>query len=382
LALVVLPGLLFTLLGCGAVPVEPDETAVVPVLVAQAEMGQLSRGDILTGKVVPRTEINLVPKMAGIVAAVPVAVGDRVQAGRILLRFEAAELEAQLRQAEAGVAAAESGLVQAELALKQAQADYERMKLLFDQGAIPAADFEKVEVNYELARDRADDQMPAQLQQAEAQRDLVRANLENAVVTAPIAGLVVTRNVDPGELASQAVPVLTIVDIDRVRVVVDAPGKLVNRLRIGQEVAVRITAAAPEPLSGEIISIAPAIDPQTRAYLVEIELPNPDHLLKPGMFAEADLGAADDEQVLVLRDAVFQRAGVNAVFVYADGRVELREIVPGASDGRMMAVLEGLAAGEVVVVSGPGVLNDGMEVEAQSSEFKVLSSGDKAGVKV
>lgn len=360
---------------------EPEKVTVVPVLVAQAEMGRLSRGDVLTGKVVPRTEINLVPKMAGIVAVVPVVVGDRVRAGQTLLRFEAAELEAQLRQAEAGVAAAESGLVQAELAWEQAQADYERMKFLFDQGAIPAADFEKVKVNYKLARDRAEDQVPAQLQQAEAQRDFVQANLENAVVTAPIAGLVAARNVDPGELASQAVPVLTIVDIDRVRVAVDAPGKLVNQLRIGQEAAVQVVAAVPEPLSGEIISIAPAVDPRTRAYPVEIELPNPDHLLKPGMFAKVDLGAADDERVLVPRDAVFQRAGVDAVFVYADGRVELREIVPGASDGRMMAVFEGLAAGEVVVVSGPEVLEGGMEVEAQSSEFKVLSSGDKAEVK-
>jgi len=366
LVLAVILGILFTLVGCrgGAENGEQEKEAAVPVYVARAEMGRLSRGDVLTGKVAPRAEINVVPKMAGKVAAVAVKVGDRVRAGQVLLRFDVPELEAQLRQAEAGVAAAESNLTQAELALKQAQDHYERMKILFDQGAIPAAEFEKVELDYQLARDRAENQAPAQLRQAKAQLELVQANLDNALVTSPIAGLVAARNVDPGELASQAQPVLTIVNIDHVRVEVSAPERLVNRIRTGQEVAVRVGAVSAEPLAGKVVSIAPAADPRTRSYPVKIELPNPEHLLKPGMFAEVDFGTAADENVLVPRDAVFQRAGVDAVFVCAAGRVEFREVVPGPSDGRMLAVLEGLEAGEMVVVSGPDVLEDGMEVEA------------------
>lgn len=368
LAMVVVLGLLVMLAGCGTASEEQDEDAAVPVFVAQAEMGRLSRGDVLTGKVAARTEINVVPKMAGKVVAVTVDVGDTVQAGQVLLRFEVPELEAQLRQAQAGVAAAESGLLQAQLGLKQAEADYERMKFLHEQGAIPAAEFEKVELNYELARDRAEKQAPAGLEQALGQLEFVQANLNNAVVTSPITGLVAARNVDPGELASQTMPVLTVIDIDRVRVEVAASEKLVNQIKVGQEVEVKIAAAGAEPFAGKVVSIAPAADPRTRTYPVKIELGNPDHRLKPGMFAEVDFGTAADENVVVPRDAVFQRAGVNAVFVYAEGRVEFREVLPGPSDGRMIAVLEGLEAGETVVVSGQDVLDDGMAVEASAVE--------------
>ncbi|AZK60664.1 efflux RND transporter periplasmic adaptor subunit [Candidatus Desulforudis audaxviator] len=373
LVLVVVLGLLFTLNGCERAGTEgqgKEGAAAVPVFVAQAEMGRLSRGDVLTGKVAPRTEVKLVPKMAGKVAAVTVDVGDRVRAGQTVVLLDAVELRAQLTQAEAGVAAAESGLFQAELAFKQAQADYERMKFLHDQGAIPDADFEKAELNFKLARDRAENLAPAQLQQARGQLEFVRANYNNATLTSPVSGLVAARNVNPGEMASPGVPVLTLIDIDLVRVEVNASEKLVNQIKVGQEVRVRVAAASAEPLTGKVVSIAPAADARARTYPVKVELPNPGHLLKAGMFAEVDFGTEADKNVLVPRDAVFQRSGAHFVFVHAGGRIELREVVPGPSDGRMVAVLKGLEAGEDVVVSGQEALEDGMKVQASRLEAK------------
>lgn len=370
LVVVVVLGLLFAVSGCGRAGPEgqEEEEAKVPVFVAAAEMGRLSRGDVLTGQVVPRTEINLVPKMAGQVAAVAVDVGDRVGAGQTVLQLDAVELRAQLTQAEAGVAAAESGLFQAELALEQAQADYDRVKFLHEQGAIADADFEKAELNFKLARNQAENLGPAQLQQARGQLEFARANYNNAVLTSPVTGLVAARHIDPGELASPGVPVLTLIDIDRVRVEVNASEKLVHRIKSGQEVRVLVTAAAAEPLAGKVVSIAPAADPRARTYPVKVELPNPDHRLKPGMFAEVDFGTEAAENVLVPRDAVFQRSGAHCVFVHAGGRIELRAVRPGPSDGRTIAVLEGLEAGEQVVVSGQEALEDGMEVQAAGTE--------------
>lgn len=373
LALAVILGLVFSLNGCGRADPEAQEkegARVVPVFVAQAEMGRLSRGDVLTGKVAPRTEIKLVPKIPGKVAVVAVEVGDWVRAGQMVVQLDTVELKAQLTQAEAGMTAAESGLFQAELAFKQAQADYERMKFLYDQGAIPAADFEKAELNYKLARDRAEQLAPAQLQQARGQLEYVRANHNNATLTAPVSGLVAARNINPGEMASPGVPVLTLIDIDLVRVEVNASENLVNQIRTGQEVQVRVAAASAEPLTGKVVSIAPAADARARTYPVKVELPNPGHLLKAGMFAEVDFGTEADENVLVPRDAVFQRSGVHFVFVHAGDRIELREVVPGPSDGRTVAVLKGLEAGEDVVVSGQEALEDGMKVQASRLEAK------------
>ena len=352
--------------GCGG---NQDEAAntdhAVLVAVAEVEKGPLSRGDILTGKVSAKAEVNLVTKMPGKVAAVMVDVGDRVQAGQTLLRLESTELQAQLSQAEAGVTAAESALLQAELAYKQAEADYKRMKFLHDQGAIPDADFEKVEMNYELARDRAERQAPAGLKQAKGQLEFVQANVNNTILTSPISGIVAARNVNAGELAGQTMPVLTIMNFDSVVVGTNASEQQVNKIKAGQEVTVRISAVSSEPLTGKVTSVSPAADPRARTYPVKVEVPNPEHLIKPGMFAEVDLSVAGDEVILVPRDAVVHRSGTSAVFVLTDDEtsVQFRQVVTGGSDGKNIAVLEGLQEGEKVVISGQESLESGAKVQ-------------------
>lgn len=411
---VVLLGLLAFLSGCKAESgaVETTETAV-PVIVARAEMGLLSRGDLLSGMVAPRTEINLVPKMGGRVATVTAEAGDRVRAGQTVVRLEATELQAAVAQAEAGLAMARAGGEQSRLAVVQArtgeeqarialdqaqaaydlaQSNYERGRFLLEQGAIPQAEFEQrfqepynrarggleqarvgieqARVMLEQAVNNYEQALPAQAAQAEAALALARANYANSIINSPLNGIVAARHIEPGAMAAPSMPVLTIIDIDHVRVEVQVSEKLVNRLQSGQEVPVRIGAVAAEPFNGKIVSVAPAADPRTRTYTVKVELPNPEHWLKPGMFAEVDFGTADGENVLVPRDAVFQRGGVDAVFVYAAGRVNLREVVTGASDGRLVAVLAGLAAGEMVVTSGQDALKDGMAVEVPGLEVE------------
>ncbi len=351
--------------GCGGGDEEPEAERAVLVAVAEAEKGLLSRGDILTGKVAGKAEVNLVPKIPGKVESVAVDVGDRVQAGQVLMRLESADIQAQVRQAEAGVAAAESGLLQAELNLQDTARNYERMKLLYEQGAIPAAEFEKVEMGYKIARDQAEKLAPAQLEQARAALEAAQTAYSNTILTSPIAGIVAARNVDPGELAAQTMPVFTVVNIDSVLVQVGASEQQVNKIKAGQEVNVLISAVSSEPFTGRVTSIGPAADPQTRTYPVKVEIANPDHLIKPGMFAEVDLSTAENEVILIPRDAVVHRGGTTAVFVLTGNEkaVELREIKTGGSDGLNIAVLEGLEEGEKVVVSGHDTLDDGTEVE-------------------
>ncbi|MDP3050530.1 MAG: efflux RND transporter periplasmic adaptor subunit, partial [Eubacteriales bacterium] len=223
--------------GCGG---DTDKAAeddqAVLVAVAEAEKGLLSRGDILTGKVIAKAEVNLVPKMPGKVSAVLADVGDRVQAGQTLMRLDATELQAQLSQAEAGVALAESGLRQTELNFRDTQRNYERMKHLYEQGAIAAAEFEKVEMGYEIARDQAEKLAPAQLKQAKAQLQYMQANYNNTILTSPISGIVAARSVNVGELAAQTMPVFTVVSFDSVYVETNASEQQVNKIKAGQEV--------------------------------------------------------------------------------------------------------------------------------------------------
>ncbi|MGC7879782.1 efflux RND transporter periplasmic adaptor subunit, partial [Desulforudis sp. 1190] len=176
------------------------------------------------------------------------------------------------------------------------------------------------------------------------------------------------RTADPGEMAMTGVPVVTIVDLDSVYVECGASEKQINRFKIGQEVMVKIAAVSAEPLRGKITHLSPVADPRTKAYNLKIELKNEKQLIKPGMFAEVDLGAEADEKVLVPRDAVLSREGKTIVFVVENGKAMMREVRTGASDGRRIAVESGLNPGDRVIVTGQDILVDGAPVTIAESD--------------
>ncbi|MGC7846368.1 efflux RND transporter periplasmic adaptor subunit [Desulforudis sp. 1088] len=356
LAVFVVLGLAVLILGgCGKNEQPAADSAVTPVVVATAEKGRLTRGDVLTGKVAAKLDISLVPKVPGKIAEVLVDVGDRVKAGQVILRLDAPE-------AAAAVTLAESGLRTAEINYASAKVNYERGKLLLQQEAISQAEFENMyEKPYELAKEAYERTAPAQLAQA-------RANYENTILTAPAAGVVTARTADPGEMAMTGVPVVTIVDLDSVYVECGASEKQINRFKIGQEVMVKIAAVSAEPLRGKITHLSPVADPRTKAYNLKIELKNEKQLIKPGMFAEVDLGAEADEKVLVPRDAVLSREGKTIVFVVENGKAMMREVRTGASDGRRIAVESGLNPGDRVIVTGQDILVDGAPVTIAESD--------------
>jgi len=349
--------LVLVLAGCGQKAGDTaTEEQAVPVAVAEVVKGRLDRGDILTGKVAAAQEVNLVPKVAGQVGSVTVDVGDRVRAGQVVLRLEAPEIAA-------AVTLAESALKTAEINFKAAEKNYERGKLLLEQQAISPAEFENTyEKPYELAKENFERTAPAQLAQA-------RANYENTILTSPVTGVVTARNVDPGELASPSLPVLTIVNIDTVLVETTASEGQINRLKPGQEVEVRIDAAGDKTFKGVIATVSPAANPQSKAYPVKIRIDNPDGLLKPGMFATVDLGGGG-ETLMVPRDAVVFRDTQRIVFVVEGDRVRVREVAVGESDGKNIAITSGLNEGETVVVSGQSVLSDGAKVLVADREAK------------
>ncbi len=356
LAVLVILGLAALILGgCGKKEQQTADSAVTPVVVATAEKGRLTRGDVLTGKVAAKTEINLVPKVPGKIAEVLVDVGDRVKAGQVVLRLDAPEMAA-------AVTLAESGLKTAEINYKSAKANYERGKLLLQQEAISQAEFENMyEKPYELAKEAYERTAPAQLAQA-------RANYENTILTAPAAGVVTARTVDAGEMAMTGVPVVTIVDLDSVYVECGASEKQINKFKVGQEVQVKVDAVSAKPLTGKITHIGLSADPRTKVYPVKVQLANPDGLLKPGMFATIDLGSEDGETLVVPRDAVVFRNGQRIVFVVEGDVARVREVTVGESDGKNIAVTSGLKEGERVVVSGQSVLTDGAKILVADQE--------------
>ena len=352
--------------GCGSKDAEQEEEqeAGVPVAVAAAELGVLDDATTITGKLEAVVSARVVPSGAGgKVARVNVDIGDRVTRGQALVELENTLQAAQVSQAQAGVVMAESQLRLAESNYNISAANYERGKMLLQENALAKAQFEsQYEQPYIQARENFEQIAPAGLEQARAGLKSAQEAYAQTIIKSPINGVVTARSINPGEIASSAMPVLTVVNLDKVVVQANVSENQVNELKKNQEVLVKISAVSGEPISGVITNIALASDPQTRAFPVKIQINNPEHLLKPGMFAEVQLTRERDESVLIPREAVLVGVERSTVWVIEDGIAQEREVTVGPSDGKNIVITSGLEAGEQVVISGQDNISDGVAV--------------------
>ncbi|NPV73191.1 MAG: efflux RND transporter periplasmic adaptor subunit [Pelotomaculum sp.] len=362
-----------------------EEQDAVAVDKAMARHGKLTGGTVVTGKLEALHSANVVPKMAGKVASITVEVGSQVAEGDLLVSLDAAELAAlvdlyaaQLDKARnsdlpAQKTQAELALANAEAAYKTARADYERSKQLREAGVISQQQFEQAEKMYtqaeaafRAARESLDilvnATIPQTIRQFEAQLRKAQADYANSIIRAPVGGVVTARNVNPGEMASPSQPVVTIVALDPLVVQADVTEDQINYIKVGQELKVRVSSVRDEPFTGIVTNISLAANPSTKAYPVKIQISNPEHVLKPGMFAEVFLNTKEEEGIIVPREAVFKAEDKNFVWVIGDGRVMRREVAVGQSDGRHVIISSGLAEGEEVAVTGIDDLEDGTKV--------------------
>ncbi len=360
--------------GCGQQPEDGnEESKAAPVEVVKAQKGSLVETSVVTGKLEALASSGVVPSgQGGKVESVNADVGDWVKKGQTLVVLENTLLSSAVRQAEQGVVQAQSALEIAKIDYEQAKVNYERGKTLFEQGAISKAGQQGFETAYEIpykkAKQNFEKNRPAALASAEAGLAQARENYNNSFIKAPIAGVVTDVNVDPGEMASAAVPVVAVANLSTVVVKAAVAEDLVNKLKKGNEVQVNVSAVSAEPFKGKITSIAPAADKSTKAFPVEVQLGNPDGKLKPGMFAEINLTQEHPDSIVVPKEAIVGSGGDYAVWVVEEGKAVRRDVKLGPDNGKDVAVLTGLKEGEQVVAVGNGALRDGMQVEIKKQE--------------
>ncbi len=371
----------FTLAGCG--PKSNGEGAAINK--TPARLGRLAGGTVVSGKLEALNSANVVPKTAGRVASVPVDVGSEVAAGDLLVSLDAADLEAlvelnaaQLERARGSDLPvqknlAEFNLANAEALFKTCEADYQRYRQLFSSGAVSAQQFEQSErqylqakASYESAQNALDilvnATIPETIRQYEAQLKKARADFANTVVRAPFSGVITSKSINPGEMVSPAVPVISIVNLDTVVVQANVSEDQVNMIQVGQELEVKVGSVRQEPFTGTVTNIAQAASPTTKAYPVKIMIKNPLHILKPGMFAEVTLNAANEEGIIIPVEALLQDENGSFVWVLDKGLAARRGVSAGQSDGIYVIVKSGLSEGETVATAGTDTLSEGMKV--------------------
>ena len=359
---------------------------------------------------------SLAAQLATAEAAVNSARTGVALAGGSAVQGQILQSETAMMQAQAGVEQAELAIDQRTLAVRQAQnahddvvKNLENMTLLLEYGDISQAQFdqaqaaannaaialEQAQSAYDMAvvslgqatnalaqaqesnrivsnNVRSESIRRAQdgLAQAEAQRDSLAVNLEaaqerlnDASITAPISGTISSRNVEPQAMLLPNVAPITIVSTDNVRVQANVTETIINRITLGQQVRVNVSAASELPFTGEVTVVSPAANDMTAAFSIEIEIDNSDGLLRPGMFAEAFFVREEAiNSIIVPRSAVLLVEGSPVVFIAVGEHAVKRDVSLGIDNGFEVEITGGLNEGEQLIVTGQTFVRDGSPI--------------------
>jgi len=314
----------------------------------------------VVGNLVGDATVSVVPRVNGRLQEVYVRLGDRVSKGQRIAKLEDQDIVQQVRQAEAAQSVSEATIRQREADLKRAEANVERSRNLFERQLLPRQTLDDNEATYQSAVAQVD-LAKAQNSQSKARLEELRVSLANTTVNSPVNGFVAKRAVDPGAAVSPNAPVVDVVDITRVRLVVNVVEKDLRQLHAGDAATTQVDAFPGETFIGRIARIAPVLDPSTRTAQIEIEIPNPDYRLKPGMYARVSIVTNKKKDALVVpTNAVVDLGGRRGVFVpQPDGTAVFRTITAGAEQADLVEVASGLKEGDRIITTGAGALRDG-----------------------
>ncbi len=348
---VVLTVLVATLLTAGCAP---EQQAEAPAEVARnVRVLDLAPTDVteyleITGPMAPVRGAVVSAEESGSVFAVPHDKGDVVQEGDVLVELDRRLLAAELEAARANVelqdysAAKVSSLYEAE--------KVSRLELLTARNAAA---------------------------QARAQLAVVERRYDRSAVAAPFAGLVTDRYVEPGELVAPGTPVARVVDPSALKLVGVVTERDVAGIDEGSQVEVTLDGSD-GMVVGEVVWVGFEADPLTGKFTVEIRVPNPDGGLRSGVVGRASIRSAEHVGVIAVpRDAVLSTPEGRAVYVVESDRARLRSITTGADQGLMVLVVDGLAAGDRLVVRGQRDLIEGALVKV--TETTDNADGSAAG---
>ncbi len=294
----------------------------IPVSVETVQKGNMKKYILLGGLLSPREEVALASKNPALkVVAVPVQVGERVAVNTPLVYFDSREINIQIGEAEL---------------------NYERTSQLFEAGAVSKY----------------------QLEQLETALENLRLQKENMSLLSPINGVVASVAAVEGQLAG-SMPLVTVVDIDTLKLQVQVGEANIGKLKLGEKMEVSIPAASEELYTGTITTIAPHIDARTKAYPVTMEIVNDSMAVKGGMYGEVRLAVDSREDVLVVPQyAVLDYEQKKIVYAVENEKAVLREVKLGMTIGNEAEIVSGLSAGETIIVEGQYGVKDGSAVSA------------------
>lgn len=362
--------------------------------------GSISTSVEYASNLKPAKEVMVLPKTGGKVATVDVKVGDKVSVGQTLFTLDTKDYTPQLEQAEAGVKAASANLertsdsgftqqlLQAEQLVGKLQIQYntvkdsyDRTQTLFSADAVSKKEFDDVKAQYdaitidlknaqdglELLKSKAGPQATmaaaAALDQAQAGVSAVQVQINNANITAPIAGVVSEKAVEVGQLAGGQSGSVTVIDYSSLDAEINIPDKMLSKIQVGLSVPITINSSPDDKIVGVIESISPNTSSKNNFYVVKVKIDNSKDDIKAGMFAKISLPAEKKDNILMVpNETIKMENGVNYLYTVDNGEVKKISVETGISNEKFTEVTGKVEEGMDIITEGQNLLSDGEKV--------------------
>lgn len=341
---------LLALAGCSAEP--PAANRAPPATVTTTAVASKPWSDAIEalGTARANESVMVTAKVTETVVRVNFEDGDLVEAGDVLV-----DLSGRVETA---------GLAEAAAAFRETQKQFQRQEQLTAQKLIPASQL---------------DTQRAAMDTARARLDATRARLADRVITAPFAGVLGFRQVSPGTLVTPGTTIASLDDVSLMKLDFAVPESFLAALASGQSITALSSAYPGREFNGQVTTVDSRVDPVTRAVTVRAEIPNPDRLLRPGMLLTLRVFQPERQALVVPEISVIQVARDAHVFrVLPDDTVEQVGVKLGQRRRGEVEVLDGLAAGDRIVVDGIVKLRQGariVEVAKPAPETPVVAEG-------
>ncbi len=364
--------------GNNAAAQKGNRPMAVHVKTAGIQRISIQRQVDLAGTLVSPDQARVSSEVAGVIREVLVDIGQDVRPGQALVRLDSRELEIALRRAESLVRQTEAQLaidparsqdpppdeeistVKTALANRDdARAQLARATQLYEKGLVPRADFDTAqtrvkvtEAAYQSALEAVQG-LKASLQDRRAAVELAEKKLNDAVIRAPVGGSVSERLVQVGEFIRENTPVVTLVQLNPLKLRTSIQERYAQMLRPGLTAYFRVESLPDAMFEGKVINVSPAVEQTTRTFVVEVLVDNGARKLKPGFFAKGTITIQRDDAVLAVSEScVSTLAGVSSVFVVGqDNRVTQQAVTLGAREGELLEIVSGLEGSEILAAS-------------------------------
>jgi HlyD family secretion protein len=375
----------------------------VPVETTTVQRISIQRQVDVSGTLISPDQAKVSSEVAGIVRQVLVELGQEVTPGQVLVRLDPRELElalrraeGQLRQTEAqlgidGVQSKEpppddqiSSIRQAIANRDDAHAALRRAQRLSEQGLLAQADMDTAqtrakvtEANLQSATEtvRA---LKATLQDRRAAVELAQKKLADAVIKAPVGGSISERLVQTGEFIRENTPVVSLVQLNPLKVKTAVQERHAGLIRPGLPVRFRVESFPTDEFNGKVAYVSPAVDQATRTFVVEVLVDNSDRRLKPGFFAKGVILTKIDDKVTAVPDSsIFTLAGESTVYVIEGGKARKQVVDLGARLNQLVEVTSGLQGTETIATSNLNQLATGVAVQAGGAKSAETAGPDE-----